>query len=156
MTQERSPEGRRPRAGREGVDKKVLRVSHRKELAVVTLGMVAAISGVGGFLAENPPSWATGVESATTTQQTRGQATEQGTVRRALQRANGQQETARGAAARVVSARNESGQAARRQRKDARRAEAKRAARQQQQAVYSAQPKASASTASASAVSRGS
>ncbi|HEX6710222.1 MAG TPA: hypothetical protein VF068_07795 [Rubrobacter sp.] len=145
MTQERSPERRRPPAGREGVEKKVLRVSHRKELAVVTLGMVAAISGVGGFLAENPPSWATGVESATTTQQTaqqqtRGEATGQGTVRRALQRANGQKETARGAAARVVPARKESGQAARRQ----------------QQAVFSTQPKASDSTASASAVSRGS
>ena len=32
------------------------RVSHRKELAVVTLAMVASISGVGGLLAVNQPA----------------------------------------------------------------------------------------------------
>src|ERR687889_547929 len=63
MTQERSPERRRPSTERQGVDKKVRRVSHRKEFAVVTLGMVAAISGVGGLLATNPPSWAKTTES---------------------------------------------------------------------------------------------
>jgi hypothetical protein len=38
---------------------KVRRVSQRKELAVVTLGAVAAITGVGGLLAASPPSGAT-------------------------------------------------------------------------------------------------
>ena len=37
---------------------KARRVSQRKELAVVTLGAVAAITGVGGLLAASPPSGA--------------------------------------------------------------------------------------------------
>jgi hypothetical protein len=37
---------------------KAPRVSQRKELAVVTLGAVAAITGVGGLLAASPPSGA--------------------------------------------------------------------------------------------------
>ncbi|MDQ3926482.1 MAG: hypothetical protein M3272_05785 [Actinomycetota bacterium] len=48
-----------PRAARP----KARRVSQRKELAVVTLGMVAAISGVSGLLAASPPS-GIGVETA--------------------------------------------------------------------------------------------
>lgn len=38
--------------------RKARRVSQRKELAVVTLGAVAAITGVGGLLAASPPSGA--------------------------------------------------------------------------------------------------
>ena len=45
--------------------KKGRRVSPRRELAVVTLGAVAAITGLGGFLAANPPSWALAPETAT-------------------------------------------------------------------------------------------
>jgi hypothetical protein len=41
-----------------GSKKKGRRVSQRKELAVVTLGAVAAIAGVSGFLAASPPSGA--------------------------------------------------------------------------------------------------
>ena len=41
-----------PKTGRP----KTRRVSQRKELAVVTLGAVAAIAGVGGLLAASPPS----------------------------------------------------------------------------------------------------
>jgi len=41
-----------------GPKKKVRRVSQRRELAVVTLGAVATITGLGGLLAANPPSWA--------------------------------------------------------------------------------------------------
>ena len=44
--------------------KKARRVSQRRELAVVTLGAVASIAGLGGFLAANPPSWATPPEKA--------------------------------------------------------------------------------------------
>jgi hypothetical protein len=44
--------------------KKAQRVSQRRELAVVTLGAVASIAGLGGFLAANPPSWATTPENA--------------------------------------------------------------------------------------------
>ena len=44
--------------------KKARRVSQRRELAVVTLGAVASIAGLGGFLAANPPSWATTPETA--------------------------------------------------------------------------------------------
>jgi hypothetical protein len=39
-----------------GSKKKGRRVSQRKELAVVTLGAVAAIAGISGFLAASPPS----------------------------------------------------------------------------------------------------
>jgi hypothetical protein len=39
--------------------KKARRVSQRRELVVVTLGAVASIAGLGGFLAANPPSWVT-------------------------------------------------------------------------------------------------
>jgi hypothetical protein len=39
--------------------KKAWRVSQRRELVVVMLGAVASIAGLGGFLAANPPSWAT-------------------------------------------------------------------------------------------------
>jgi hypothetical protein len=62
MTQDGSPEHQKPPAGREGPGKQIRRVSQRKELDVVTLGMVAAISGVGGLLAANPPSWATNTQ----------------------------------------------------------------------------------------------
>jgi hypothetical protein len=44
--------------------KKPRRVSQRRELTVVTLGAVAAISGLGGFLAANPPAWAIAQENA--------------------------------------------------------------------------------------------
>lgn len=44
--------------------KKARRVSQRRELAVVTLGAVASIAGLGGFLAANPPSWSTTPEAA--------------------------------------------------------------------------------------------
>lgn len=46
----REPETRKKRAANER------RVSHRRELAVVTLAAVASISGVGGLLAVNPPA----------------------------------------------------------------------------------------------------
>ncbi len=48
----------RSSTGREGPRKKIRRVSQRRELAVVTLGMVASIAGLGGVLAANPPGWA--------------------------------------------------------------------------------------------------
>ncbi|MGI9050954.1 MAG: hypothetical protein ACR2GU_16530 [Rubrobacteraceae bacterium] len=65
MTRKRSSEDQAPlsggsRAGR----KKIRRVSQRKELAVVTLGAVASITGIGGFLAANPPGWAVSDASA--------------------------------------------------------------------------------------------
>ena len=57
--------GRSQRRGpRDKGPKKAQRVSQRRELAVVTLGAVAAIAGLGGFLAANPPSWATTPEAA--------------------------------------------------------------------------------------------
>lgn len=46
------------RSESEGSKKKARRVSQRRELVVVTLGAVAAITGLGGVLAANPPSWA--------------------------------------------------------------------------------------------------
>ena len=52
----RNPAGKGP--------KKAGRVSQRRELAVVTLGAVAAITGLGGFLAANPLNWATTSENA--------------------------------------------------------------------------------------------
>jgi len=48
--------------------KKAHRVSQRRELVVVTLGAVAAITGLGGVLASNPPGWATSLD--TTAQET--------------------------------------------------------------------------------------
>ena len=39
--------------------KKARRVSQRRELVVVTLGAVASIAGLGGFLAANSPGWVT-------------------------------------------------------------------------------------------------
>lgn len=53
-----------------GSKKKVRRVSPRKELAVVTISAVAAITGVGGFLSASPPSEAVtsaGYETAAST-----------------------------------------------------------------------------------------
>ena len=47
------------RSGPKTATRKARRVSQRKELAVVTLGAVAAITGVGGLLAASPPSGAT-------------------------------------------------------------------------------------------------
>jgi hypothetical protein len=46
------------RNGPKTATRKARRVSQRKELAVVTLGTVAAITGVGGLLAASPPSGA--------------------------------------------------------------------------------------------------
>jgi hypothetical protein len=51
-----------------GSRKKAHRVSQRRELIVVTLGAVAAITGLGGVLASNPPGWATSLD--TTAQET--------------------------------------------------------------------------------------
>jgi len=51
-----------------GSRKKAYRVSQRRELIVVTLGAVAAITGLGGVLASNPPGWATSLD--TTAQET--------------------------------------------------------------------------------------
>ena len=47
------------RSGPKTATRKARRVSQRKELAIVTLGAVAAITGVGGLLAASPPSGAT-------------------------------------------------------------------------------------------------
>lgn len=66
MTEKNSPENRNRLSGdfqtasseRRGVRKKTGRVSQRRELAIVTLGAVAAITGLGGILAANPPGWA--------------------------------------------------------------------------------------------------
>jgi len=44
--------------------KKAQRVSQRRELVVVTLGAVASIAGLDGFLAANPPSWITTSQNA--------------------------------------------------------------------------------------------
>ena len=46
------------RSGPKTATRKARRVSQRKELAIVTLGAVAAITGVGGLLAASPPSGA--------------------------------------------------------------------------------------------------
>lgn len=80
MTENNSPERRQPtgspqNAGskRAGIRNKIGRVSQRRELAAVTLGAVAAITGLGGVLAANPPSWATtaaNAQSSITTQAT--------------------------------------------------------------------------------------
>ena len=51
-----------------GSRKKAHRVSQRRELIVVTLGAVAAITGLGGVLASNSPGWATSLD--TTAQET--------------------------------------------------------------------------------------
>src|SRR5215212_2251608 len=51
-----------------GSRKKAHRVSQRRELIVVTLGAVAAITGLGGVLASNPPGWMTSLD--TTAQET--------------------------------------------------------------------------------------
>ncbi|HEX2729104.1 MAG TPA: hypothetical protein VHM16_05070 [Rubrobacteraceae bacterium] len=72
MTGKISPEDQSPhpegfqtaRSERGGGRKKSGRVSQRRELAIVTLGAVAAMTGLGGVLAANPPSWATSETSA--------------------------------------------------------------------------------------------
>ena len=46
-----------------GSRKKARCVSQRRELIVVTLGAVAAITGLGGILASNPPGWATSLDT---------------------------------------------------------------------------------------------
>ena len=51
-----------------GPRKKAHRVSQRRELIVVTLGAVAAITGLSGILASSPPGWATSLD--TTPQET--------------------------------------------------------------------------------------
>ncbi len=51
------------RSGSKGSKKKARRVSQRRELVVVTLGAVAAITGLGGVLASNPPGWATSLDT---------------------------------------------------------------------------------------------
>ncbi len=43
------------RSKSKGSKKKVRRVSQRREMAIVTLGMVASITGLGGLLAASPP-----------------------------------------------------------------------------------------------------
>ena len=66
MTERRSPDDQRPLPGgfetgnprKKGSGKKTRRVSQRRELAIVTLGVVASITGLGGVLAANPPGWA--------------------------------------------------------------------------------------------------
>ena len=82
---------------RAGASEKRGRVSQRRELAAVTLGAVAAITGLGGVLAANPPSWAASAanpQPAITTQapaassqytpiQTRQQAAQQQAARQA-------------------------------------------------------------------------
>lgn len=55
---------RATRSESKGPKKKSRRVSQRRELAVVTLGAVATITGLGGLLAANPPSWATDTQAA--------------------------------------------------------------------------------------------
>ena len=50
----------------EGPKKRARRVSQRRELAVVTLGAVASMTGIGGLLAANPPGWTTAAEIAKT------------------------------------------------------------------------------------------
>jgi hypothetical protein len=119
MRGQEPPESGRPKARR---------VSLRKELVVVTLGVVAAISGVGGLMAANSPSWAsTGEPAAATVQQTAvqhqagRQAAEQG-VRQAPRKAAGQTEAAREAAACAETAW---------QQEDARQAEGEKAAAEQ-------------------------
>jgi hypothetical protein len=51
------------RSGSKGSKKKARRVSQRRELVVVTLGAVAAITGLGGVLSANPPGWAASSDS---------------------------------------------------------------------------------------------
>ena len=134
---------------------------------MVTLGMVAAISGVGGLLAANPPSWATSTEPAATARQ---QATQQavelparGSEEQAARPVSQKADAQSDAEVRLETASGEAGRAARQQRKEARQAEAEQAAAdraaRKQQAVYSPEPQASGSAsapASASAVSQGS
>ena len=135
---------------------KARRVSPRKELAVVTLGMVAAISGIGGLLAANPPSWAAET-AAVSVEQTTAQQGEKDAWQAS-------EEAAREAAARAEAARKEPEQAA--QQNGAQGAEASQSAAEQyaaeqaaaqaaaeqaaleQQAVYSAQPQGAAAAVS--------
>jgi hypothetical protein len=99
---------------------KARRVSQRKELVVVTLGVVAAIFGVGGLMAANSPSWASVDEpAAATVQQTTAQYQ---AGRQAPQKAAGQTEAAREAAACAETAR---------QQEDARQAEGEKAVAEQ-------------------------
>src|SRR3954447_2608967 len=51
-----------------GPRKKAQHVSQRRELIVVTLGAVAAITGLSGILTSSPPGWATSLD--TTAQET--------------------------------------------------------------------------------------
>lgn len=138
---------------------KARRVSQRKELAVVTLGMVAAISGVGGLLAANPPSWAATPEPAAVTAQqtpdTQRQGEAEQAARRASEEAARREEAAREAEARVEAARVESTRAA--QQNEAQQAGADQAAAEQataeqyaaeQQAVFSAEPQGTAAAVS--------
>ncbi|QIN78202.1 hypothetical protein GBA65_06405 [Rubrobacter marinus] len=128
---------------------KARRVSPRKELAVVTLGMVAAISGVGGLLAANPPSWANTPEPAavaveqTTVQQeaAREAAARAETARQEAEQAVAGQEGAEQAAAEQYAAEQAAAQAAQQ-------AAAEQAALAQQQAAYSAQPRGNAAAVS--------
>ena len=136
---------------------KARRVSPRKELAVVTLGMVAAISGVGGLLAANPPSWATTAEpAAVSVEQTSAQEAEQREAEQAAQRASQeaarQKGAAREAAARAQTARKESEQAA--QRNEAREAEADLSAAEQAEADRAAAEQYAAEQAAAQAAAQ--
>lgn len=71
-----------------GIRNKIGRVSQRRELAAVTLGAVAAITGLGGVLAANPPSWArTGanaqpsITTQATTTSSQSASSREGTIR---------------------------------------------------------------------------
>jgi hypothetical protein len=74
---------------RKGGTAKAQRVSHRRELAVVTIAAVASISGVGGLLAagQNTPVWPANVSrSALTSSEQPGQAQRPLSVTRASYR----------------------------------------------------------------------
>ena len=152
---ERAKKGKSLETGRP----KARGVSQRKELAVVTLGMVAAISGVGGLLAANPPSWAaTPAPAAVTAQETpdtRGQEEAEQAARRASEEAARQEEAAREAEARVEAARKESGRAAQQneaQQAGADQAAAEQAATEQAAEQYAAEQAAAQAAAEQAAV----
>ncbi|HET7479928.1 MAG TPA: hypothetical protein VFJ72_10495 [Rubrobacteraceae bacterium] len=175
MTDKSTPENQgRPREGFEtrspgsgGPRKKAGRVSQRRELAIVTLGMAASIAGLGGLLAANPPSWAVSqadVRQAITTEAAVTPGQSASTQNNAIRPSSGTDDDSAGASAGARSDADrdevETVQASAQQQasRQAARREARRAARQSlRQPAQQSTPVYSAPTqTSPSAVSQGS
>jgi len=173
MTEKTPPDNQRPlpegfqttSAERRGIRKKTGRVSQRRELAIVTLGAVAAITGFGGVLAANPPSWAaseTSARSAVTAQAATTPAESASTQDSATRPSSDADTTEHTSSSASASARSEAeqdqdetAQASAQQQAD--RQAALRAARQSaQQSVQQSSPSYSAPAQDPSATSQGS